>query len=603
VIDARSRSRWLPLAGLAVVLATLLVFLYVKTAVHDSSGYFENVALLRQLKQLDAQWELDVLKSKIGATANYDSLVNPLAELNELRERLEGVVAGEGHASPAALAASTQAFSKAIDEKARLIEHFKSHNAVLRNSLAFLPTAADEARPSVGGIAGGDPAVRKRASTQVDDVLLGSLVYSQSPSNEKAAQIQGDLTRLLYRTSGSPIVPDGLMIFTAHVQTVMREQPLVDALLKDVAAVPTAARIDAIDNLLGKEQRENSGQDRRYRQYLLIFAAAMSGLLLYVAIGLIRSHAVINRVNHELLGSNAALEQRVDERTRELRVAQGDLVTAARQAGMAEIASNVLHNVGNVLNSVNISAGLVSAQLHASKAKGLARAVGLIDAHSEDLGQFFTSDAKGRLLPGYLRGLSQSLEVEQRGMVAELAGLSKSVDHIKEIVATQQSYAGASSMVEAVRIDELVDDALRISASSATRSDIEIIKDTAGLPMCLVDRHRLMQILVNLLTNARRAVDTSCEHGHRITVRADAGADEQLRIRVSDNGEGIAAENLGRLFSHGFTTRKDGHGFGLHSCVIAAQEMGGALTAQSDGPGQGATFTLLLPMKVAKEGA
>ena len=597
---APRRSKWLALAALALVLASVLVFLYVKTRASDPSGYFENVALLRQLKQLDAQWELDVLKAKLGTDVNYDSLVHPLADLNELRGRLD-VVLSSGHTMPAALAIAGEAFARAIREKTRLIEHFKSHNAVLRNSLAFLPTAASELREELDHA---DGAAARGVSARINDVLLKSLVYSQLPSVAKADEIEVELAQLLERGPARSVdIAEGLAIFAAHVRTILREQPFVDSLLRDIAAVPAATRLDDLDNLLGREQRDNAEQDRRYRQYLLIFATAMAGLLLYAALSLIRSHAVINRVNKDLVGANASLEVRVDERTRELRVAQENLVDAARQAGMAEIATNVLHNVGNVLNSVNISAGLIGSRLHASKARGLAQAVGLLDERAQDLGDYLSRDPKGKLLPGYLRGVSQALEAEQRGMLEELTGLSKSVDHIKQIVATQQSYAGASSMVESARVEELIDDALRISAGSLERKDVEVVKRIAELPNLWIDRHRVMQILVNLLSNARQALDASLDRGRCITVRAELEATGNLRICVSDTGEGIAAAHLERIFSHGFTTRRGGHGFGLHSSVVAAQEMGGTLRAQSEGPGRGATFTLSLPMNVAAAGS
>ena len=284
---------------------------------------------------------------------------------------------------------------------------------------------------------------------------------------------------------------------------------------------------------------------------------------------------------------------------RELQAVHNQLLAAARVAGMAEIATNVLHNVGNVLNSVNVSAGLVGTQLRNSKLKGLARAVQLMDAHPDDLGEFMTRDARGKQLPGYLRELALVLEGEQQAMAEELRALDKSVDHIKEIVATQQSYAGASHVVESLKVDELLDDALRMNAGALTRHKVDVVKDIAELPPLPLDRHRLLQILVNLIGNAKQAMRDTPGQSPRITLGAalvDAADGRALRITVADNGEGISPENLIRVFAHGFTTRKEGHGFGLHSCVLAAQEMGGSLTAHSDGPGHGATFTLQIPI-------
>lgn len=294
--------------------------------------------------------------------------------------------------------------------------------------------------------------------------------------------------------------------------------------------------------------------------------------------------------------------QQLAKVNKELRETQADLVTAARQAGMAEIASNVLHNVGNVLNSVNVSADLAMRQVRASKAQGLARAVQLINEHADDLGEFVTRDEKGKLLPGYLNQLVEALQAEQRSILEELEQLTASVNHIKEIVSTQQAYAGASSLVEPVRIGDLIEDALRMNSGALARHQVTVVKELAEVPVLLLDKHRLLLILINLIGNAKHAMADLAEHARKLTLSVAVADTGTLRIDVQDEGEGIAPENLTRIFAHGFTTRKDGHGFGLHSCAVAAMEMGGSLTAHSNGPGKGAVFTLELPCKSA-EGA
>ena len=279
------------------------------------------------------------------------------------------------------------------------------------------------------------------------------------------------------------------------------------------------------------------------------------------------------------------------------------LADASRQAGMAQIANNVLHNVGNVLNSVNISAGMIGARLRDSKDQGLARVVQLMNEHAEDLHNFFSRDPKGRALPGYLNKLVATLAAEKLSIVAELESLTRSIDHIKDIVATQQSYSGATSLLESVQIEDLLEDAVRINAAAIARQRITIIKDYAPVPALLLDKHLVLQILTNLISNSRHAMEGVPERLHQITLRTQmcGPADEpRLRIRVEDNGEGIAPETLARLFTHGFTTRKEGHGFGLHSCALAAREMRGTIIAHSDGLGQGAAFTLELPANPAE---
>jgi two-component system NtrC family sensor kinase len=290
--------------------------------------------------------------------------------------------------------------------------------------------------------------------------------------------------------------------------------------------------------------------------------------------------------------------------TAELRAAQSELVSSARQAGLAEIANSVLHNVGNVLNSVNVSAGLIGTRIRESKADGLTQAVQLMNEHAPSLGDFLSHDERGRRLPGYLSKLAQALVAEKRSVLEELETLTRSIDHIKDIVTTQQSYAAAANGPEPVQIEELLDDALRMNAGSMTRQRISIVKEIVALPALLLHKHLLLQILVNLIANAEQAMGGVPEQSRQITLRvevATVGQEQRLRIRVVDNGEGIAPVNLTRLFVHGFTTRKSGHGFGLHSSALAAQTLGGTLTADSEGPGRGAAFTLDLPMTAAED--
>jgi PAS domain S-box-containing protein len=272
------------------------------------------------------------------------------------------------------------------------------------------------------------------------------------------------------------------------------------------------------------------------------------------------------------------------------------LLDISRQAGMAEVATGVLHNVGNVLNSVNVSATLVIDRVRESKAAKFTRVSAILREQMADLPRFLTTDPKGQRIPGYLITLADQMEVERKAVIAELENLRKNVEHIKEIVSMQQSYAKVSGVFETVAVSELVEDALRINAGALSRHGLEIVRQfEADLPVT-VERHKVLQILVNLIRNAKHACDDSGRTDKRLTVRV-ARDDARMRVSIIDNGVGIPAENLTRIFAHGFTTRKNGHGFGLHSGALAAKELGGSLTAHSDGPGLGAAFTLELPFK------
>ena len=272
------------------------------------------------------------------------------------------------------------------------------------------------------------------------------------------------------------------------------------------------------------------------------------------------------------------------------------LLDASRQAGMAEVATGVLHNVGNVLNSVNVSATLVADHVRHTKAANVAKLAALFDGHKGDLVGFLTNDPRGRTIPEYLGTLAESLAAEQKTLIAEIEELRKNVDYIKNIVVMQQTYATTFGAVEAVSVSDMIEDALRINAGSLALHDIETIRDHQAPLIVTTDKQKVIQILVNLVRNANDACGESGRPNKQITVRTTRD-DRCVRIAVIDNGIGIPAENLTQIFNYGFTTRKRGHGFGLHSSAIAARELGGSLAVQSDGTGRGATFTLELPCK------
>ncbi|MBK5408089.1 ATP-binding protein [Pseudomonas yamanorum] len=594
------RATQLMLSAMTLILASTLVFLYLKSS-SEQTTYTESRDLIREIKQLNSQWDSEVLKARIALTHNYDPLVAPLKEINDLWAQLERRESQNTHEDPAHWQSSQDAYRQAIQEKARLVEQFKSHNAVLRNSLAFLPTAEDDIQAQFLALTDGDKLLQQSIATDTYDVLLSSLEFAQVTSDDKAADILVGLNKLAINKLSLPEsfqVP--VEILSKHISLILREQPVVNDLLERIAAVPLADHLDDLTNQLNQDQAAADLLDQKYHRYLLVFSTLLVALLLYLAIRLLRSFAEINRVNRALHVVNENLEQRVEERTRELKDAQGELLDSARQAGMAEIATNVLHNVGNVLNSVNISAELVTRKLRTSKALGLGKAMQLINEHRRDLGTFLTENEKGKLLPDYLNQLVDAIATEQQGLTEELAQLSKSVDHIKDIVSTQQSYAGASTLLEPVHISALMEDALRMNSGALSRHHVTVVKNYHDVPEIMADKHRLLLILVNLISNAKYAMSNLTDRTRQMTLTVLPLDDGTLQISVRDEGEGIPAENMTRIFTHGFTTRKEGHGFGLHSCALAALEMKGRLTAHSDGPGKGALFTLLIPLDPAR---
>jgi len=288
------------------------------------------------------------------------------------------------------------------------------------------------------------------------------------------------------------------------------------------------------------------------------------------------------------------LEARVEERTRELAETHRKLLDVSRQAGMAEVATNVLHNVGNVLNSLNVSVTLITDSVKTSKVVNLSKVVSLLEAHADDLETFFTKDPKGLKIPMYLERLSENLLKERSTILLELESLKTNTNHINDIVGMQQSYARVSGLLEFVNLNDLIEDSLQMNIDSLVKYDIRVIKELEKVPQVNVERHKVLQILNNLISNARHACVEASILDKYIKIKSSS-SERSVMIVFEDNGVGILAENLTRIFNHGFTTRSDGHGFGLHSGALAAKEMKGELLVESDGLGKGARFTLKLP--------
>jgi len=294
------------------------------------------------------------------------------------------------------------------------------------------------------------------------------------------------------------------------------------------------------------------------------------------------------------------LESEIVERQRAERQKEDlhrQLVESSRRAGMAELANGVLHNVGNVLNSVNVCTNVLVDRLRKSRVPGLRRAAGLLREHERDLADFLTTSPQGSKLPEYLERLGEHLTTENEALLAETEDLSRRVDMMKEIVSRQQSYARVSGTTQCSRLSEVVEDVLRMHATAFADLDIRVATDFAWDDVCEFDRSRVMQILMNLVTNAKHALRDREAGGAVLQIETALVDGDRIRIRVRDNGVGIAEENLARIFGHGFTTKRDGHGFGLHHSANAAAEMGGRLGVESDGIGKGATFTLELPLQ------
>ena len=272
-------------------------------------------------------------------------------------------------------------------------------------------------------------------------------------------------------------------------------------------------------------------------------------------------------------------------------------IMMARKSGMAEVASKVLHNIGNVLNSVNVSSSLISGYLKRIDIEKLENVSYLINEHKQDLGAFISSDPRGSRLPGYLSLLTQKWRKEYQSLTDEIHRLEQNIQHIKEIISLQQSFSGVLNFAEIASIETLLNESLTLASIDFAQHEITIKKEFITLDAIYVDKLKLSQVLINLICNAKDALMESSNKDKFILLKTGTVDDDMFFIKVIDNGSGIDMAHKSKIFSYGFTTKKSGHGFGLHSSIIAINEMKGSLSADSEGINKGTAFTIKLPYK------
>jgi len=285
-------------------------------------------------------------------------------------------------------------------------------------------------------------------------------------------------------------------------------------------------------------------------------------------------------------------EKRIEQK---LESTHDELVKASRRAGMAEVAACVLHNVGNVLNSINIAVFQADKATKGLMIRGVEKSAALISENAA-VERFLVNDERGKMLPEYLNQLAASMRQDQQEISADLNSAISYLEHVKAIVSTQQKYATGGRILEEVDLSEVLEDAIGMSSRSLARHEISLVRDfEAGITVS-TDKHRLLQTLVNLIRNAKQALKAVQRPDKQLTLKIEQIQSGTISILIQDNGIGIEKGNLLKLFNHGFTDRKDGNGFGLHSGANFAQELGGSLVASSEGIGCGATFTLTIPI-------
>ncbi|CAM2066395.1 Response regulator [Sulfidibacter corallicola] len=265
-----------------------------------------------------------------------------------------------------------------------------------------------------------------------------------------------------------------------------------------------------------------------------------------------------------------------------------------RYRGLAEFADAVIHNVGNVLNSVNASCESIAATLNRSRIGQLERVNHLLQSVSVET-DFFVNHPKGKQIPDYLTGLKGKLTEEHEKISEEIDGILKRLLLVREIIETQQSHGKVREASEPLNLLEMVEDAIKVRRATLVRNRIQIAVDVSDALVVSAPKIKLTHILINLLKNAIDAICETDQEVRQVRVAAQLLENGDVQLLIADTGIGISDAVRERLFQHGFTTKKNGHGYGLHYCANIMKELGGRVEVESDGLGTGATVNLFFP--------
>lgn len=433
------KTRWIPIGVLFIALIAILAVLYVKNKAPDDSEYFESLALLRQLRQMDAQWELDALRAKNGSDSPPEAWADPLVAFRELSERAARMTRGS---DPGGAKTAAEALGKAIREKAELVNQLKLHYATLRKSLALLPSASDAAQRQVGNAAAFknvDRTHMRNIAEDVNRVLAQTIVYSQTPSRERAAAIQSDLAKL---AGARPALPseavEALDGFIGHAKTVVREQIATAELLTGIAAVPTAAPLDEMNKALSEWHRAAVAGQSKPSRYFVGVSLLLLLLFGYAAFHAASSYTRINNLNRALADANGGLRQKISEHTQagQPQVPQSPPAPAA-QATQSAQTSAVDRRVGGVVAQINARIGHLKGNLEvvASRMGDIANLQDLCRSAAEILSArgAQTTDLQSRLRQVY----DVASKISEAKFGAELADRVndslRGVNHVAEI--------------------------------------------------------------------------------------------------------------------------------------------------------------------------
>jgi len=600
-----SLLRALSIGAVTFLLIGVLVFLYAKSSSVDAEKKTQIEGYLKQLKQLDAEWNVDVLKSRMDINKNYDPLTSPLAVLASLQKKLAEEANALGELEPQKAVGELQ---RLIDEKTDLVDQFKAQNAILKNSLRYVPTAVDDLQAEIRRTK------RSPASTdtleilsvRANQLLNDVLKYNLLPDSAAAQNIEASL--LLIEASES-LYPDSIAASARntlrHTRTILRQRLVESDVLAKIAAMPMSAAIDRVGEVFDRNFQVQLTESDRYRHYLLAYSTFLLALLVYIGARLLRSYRIIGRVNKDLKHANETLEQRVRERTEELSKALRDLKESETQLVQSEKMASLGQMVAGVAHEINTPLAYVRSSLETVESRVTETVREFADATLALVGAMRSGDASDDEVAEKFGAASDLADrMIEFSVIDEIGGLLKDgvhgVDQITKIVINLKNFSRLDrTQITSQSVDACVEDTLQLAKSIIKGR--KVTKILGGTTPIRCAPSQINQVLLNLITNAAQA--TAAESG-QITVVTRMRGHQHIAVEVIDNGTGIPEDVIPRIFDPFFTTKAVGKGTGLGLAIVykIVEQHGGRIMVHSK-EGSGKKFTVVLPVAGSEPGS